>query len=141
MIEDASRKSVTLLLTTVFIGLSAGDVVDWISAPADHVRPLNGTVTFDCLVRGVGNRTVLWSKTDDDGTSRMLFINETPFDAPARYRSSRAQDGSGYRLIIVRIDANDDADYVCEIQRLVKESAHLTVLGIVIIYSSLFTIR
>jgi len=116
--------------------LSAVDSVDWISSPANQARPLNGTATFNCLVGGggVGDRTVLWTKTKDDGTRRTLFIDDALFDAPARYRSSRAEDGSGYRLIIVRIDADDDADYACEIQRLVKASAHLTVLGTVASY-------
>jgi len=131
MIGDAPQTSVTLLLTVVVIRLSAGDQVDWVSSPADQVRPLNGTATFDCLVGagGIGDRTVLWSKTDDHGTRQTLFIDEDPFDAPTRYRSSRARDGSGYRLIIVSIHASDDADYACEIQQLVKASAHLTVLG------------
>jgi len=99
-----------------------------------QVRRLNGTATFDCLVAGggVGERTVLWSRTDDDGTRRILFINDVEFDAPSRYRSSRAADGAGYRLIIVRVDASDDADYTCEIQQLGKASAHLTVLGMLL---------
>ena len=96
-----------------------------------QVRRLNGTAEFDCLVSGgVGERTVLWSKTDANGTRRMLFINEAPFEAPPRYRSSRAHDAAGYTLNIERIDASDDAEYTCEIQQLVKASAHLTVLGI-----------
>jgi len=122
----------TLLVTVVaFIVLSAGDVIDWVASPVDQVRPLNGTATFDCLVGGggVGDRTVLWTKADDDQARQTLFIDEAPFNAPARYRSSRAEDGSGYRLIINRIDASDDADYACEIQQLGKASAHLTVLG------------
>jgi len=130
MMRDAMHAIVIVLLIVVTM-LSAGNSVNWISSPVDQARPLNSTATFNCLVGGggVGDRTVLWSKTNDDETRRTLFINEELFDAPARYRSSRADDGSGYRLIIARIDASDDADYACEIQQLVKASAHLTVLG------------
>jgi len=126
----------TLLLTTFFLaGLTAaGAAVDWVSSPVDQTRPLNGTATFDCLVGGggVGDRTVLWTKTRDGGGAarrRTLFIDEVPFDAPARYRSTRARDGSGYRLTIAGIEADDDAEYTCEIQQLGKASAHLSVLG------------
>ena len=124
--------SATLLLTATVIRLSRSAVVDWVASPADQVRPLNGSATFNCLVGGggIGDRTVLWTKTDDHGARKTLFINEAPFDAPTHYRSSRAEDGSGYRLIINRIDITDDADYACEIQQLGKASAHLTVLGI-----------
>lgn len=130
MTGHASHMFVTLLLTASAIG-SARAVVDWISSPSDQVRPLNGTATFNCLVGsgGVGDRKVLWTKTDGHGARQTLFIDEEPFDAPTRYQSSRARDGSGYRLIINHVDATDDADYACEIQQLGKASAHLTVLG------------
>ena len=120
----------TALLTLAVTRLSIGAVIDWVSSPAEQVRPLNGTATFDCLIGGggVGNRIVLWTKTTDD-IIITLFINEDPFDASARYRSTRARDGSGYRLTIDQVDAGDDADYACEIQKLGMASAHLTVLG------------
>jgi len=122
--------SVLLVLVTSWSGCFVL-AIDWISSPATQVRPLNGTATFDCLIGGggVGDRTVLWTKTTDDDERRTLFINDDTFDAPTRYRSTRAQDGSGYRLTIDRIDTNDDAQYACEIQQLGKASARLTVLG------------
>lgn len=136
MVVDVSHMLLTLTLTAVVFCLSAGAMVDWVSSPTDQVRPLDGSATFDCLVGGggVGDRTVLWTKTDDHGRRQTLFIDEKPFDAPARYRSSRARDGSGYRLIINRISTGDDADYACEIQQLGKASAHLTVLGVYLQY-------
>jgi len=132
MVGDASHMLVTLILTAVVFCFSAGAAVDWVSSPTDQGRPLNGSATFDCLVGGggVGDRTVLWAKTDHHGRRQTLFIDEKPFDAPARYQSSRARDGAGYRLIINRIDTSDDADFACEIQQLGKASAHLTVLGV-----------
>ena len=106
MIGEASQLSMTLLLTAVVI-VSSGAPVDWISSPVDQERQLNSTATFDCLVGGggVGDRTVLWTKTNN-GTRQTLFIDETPFDAPTRYRSRRANDGSGYRLTISSIDTS-----------------------------------
>ena len=95
------------------------------------MQPLNGTVTFECLLGGdgVGNRSVIWRKIGDDGAILTLFINERVFNAAARYRSTLAGDGKGYRLTIDSISAEDDADYECEIQQLGRASAHLTVLG------------
>jgi len=122
----------TALLLTLVVTRSSVAVI-WVSSPVEQVRPLNGTATFDCLVggAGVGDRTVLWTRTggDDGGARRTLFIDEAPFDAPARYRSTRDRGGSGYRLTIVRIVADDDAEYSCEIQKLAKASARLIVLG------------
>ena len=127
--REMTSSSTALLL--IFVVARSSLAVIWVSSPVEQVRPLNGTATFDCLVggAGVGNRTVLWTRTGDDGARRTLFIDEAPFDAPARYRSTRARGGSGYRLTIVRIRAVDDAEYSCEIQKLAKASARLTVLG------------
>jgi len=131
MIGDASHAVVTLLLTVVVLELPTGAMVDWVSSPVDQVRPLDGSATFDCLLGGggLGGRKVIWTRTDDQRARRTLFINDEPFDAPERYRSSRALDASGYHLTINRIETSDDADYACEIQQLGKASAHLTVLG------------
>ena len=57
-----------LALVTLIVAVtrpSAAAVVDWVSPPAQQVRPVNGSATFDCLLggAGVGNRTVLWIKT------------------------------------------------------------------------------
>jgi len=103
----------------------------WLSSPVDRSQLLGGSVTFDCLVRNLGNRNIIWNQVPDDRAidPTILFVNSLNFNAPDRFASVKLQDGTGYRLEITNILEEDYATYECTVQQIGKKAARLTVLG------------
>lgn len=100
----------------------------WSVRPNDTIQIIGGNITLECLILNLGNRVMTWSKIE--GTLKtLLFINSVVFNAPSRYYAVIQMD-RGLNLVLSSLQANDSAQYECEVQQsTLKATATVTVLA------------
>ena len=113
---------VVLSLTTVHGAPS------WRAKPQDADVNLGKNVTLECGINNRGDLGMLWSKFQENGRTTSLFINDTSWNAPARYYV--VPHNYGYNLVITNAERSDDTKYECNIQKTkLTAEATIVVLG------------
>ena len=106
----------------------------WANPPEDSSAVKGSSVTLQCGVRDLGDRSIQWIQYLGEDT-KLLFLDGEQFsdDVPERYsvlpHTGGGSDVSGYDLTLSNLVEEDDKVYECAVQRMGEIQAQVTVLG------------